>query len=160
MSTTVKKAPYNYFYMLDSDSDEETPPCPTPSPEPPCAPTPTPELPKPVLKDIPVEPQPSVRVWDTNDTSRFKKDNTNVFSSPFSRKKPKWSGNKQEEDWSRLRPEEIQPIDTNSFETFLTRGSGLLNLEIESDTTSLEWAERIKDTFERHESKRMSFFKT
>ena len=52
MSTTVKKAPYNYFYMLDSDSDEETPPCPTPSPEPPCAPTPTPELPKPVLKEV------------------------------------------------------------------------------------------------------------
>ena len=129
--------------MLDSDSDDET--AAQASPEPP-APQ---EVLVTTLKEEKTAEQH--RVWDTNDTSRFKKDNTNVFSSPFSRKKVKWS-KEETNEWTRLKPEEIQAGSTQSLET--------TQREIIPDTTSLEWAERIKDTFERHESKRMSFFKT
>jgi hypothetical protein len=128
--------------MLDSDSDDETPTQATPEPAPQ-------EVLVTTLKEEKTAEQH--RVWDTNDTSRFKKDNTNVFSSPFSRKKVKWS-KEETNEWTRLKPEEIQAGSTQSLET--------TQREIIPDTTSLEWAERIKDTFERHESKRMSFFKT
>jgi len=129
--------------MLDSDSDDETPTVPKPA-----SPAPQEE----VVASSKEEKSPEQhRVWDTNDTSRFKKDNTNVFSSPFSRKKVKWS-KEETNEWTRLKPEEIQTATTHSLET--------TQREITPDTTSLEWAERIKDTFERHESKRMSFFKT
>jgi hypothetical protein len=142
MSHNTKKAPYNFFYMLDSDSDDETA-APPPEPAPPQ---------EEVVASSKEEKSPEQhRVWDTNDTSRFKKDNTNVFSSPFSKKKVKWS-KEETNEWTRLKPEEIQTANTHSLET--------TQREITPDTTSLEWAERIKDTFERHESKRMSFFKT
>jgi hypothetical protein len=144
MSSLIKKAPYNYFYMLDSDSDDETAAQATPEPS-----APPQEVVVATSKEEKTTEQH--RVWDTNDTSRFKKDNTNVFSSPFSRKKTKWS-KEETNEWTRLKPEEIQVGTTHSLET--------KQREITPDTTSLEWAERIKDTFERHESKRMSFFKT
>jgi len=145
MSHNTKKAPYNFFYMLDSDSEDETA---APPPEP-SAPPPPQEVVVATSKEEKTTEQH--RVWDTNDTSRFKKDNTNVFSSPFSRKKIKWS-KEETNEWTRLKPEEIQAGNTHSLDT--TQRENI------PDTTSLEWAERIKDTFERHESKRMSFFKT
>ena len=147
MSSIIKKAPYNFFYMLDSDSDSETVPKEQPITSQPAAPSQE----QPVATSKEEKIVELHRVWDTNDTSRFKKDNTNVFSSPFSKKKVKWS-KEETNEWTRLKPEEIQTANTHSLET--------TQREITPDKTSLEWAERIKDTFERHESKRMSFFKT
>ena len=104
---------------------------------------------------------PPFRVWKTDDDAkRFFSDTTNIFSSPFSRKKKKnftkedtdgWVsiqlGNKDDMPELKLPPQE--------FPSMLQRGKG------EEEINALAWAERVKHTLERAGQRRekLSFFR-
>jgi hypothetical protein len=104
---------------------------------------------------------PPFRVWKTDDDAkRFFSDTTNIFSSPFSRKKKKnftkedtdgWVsiqlGNKDDMPELKLPPQE--------FPSMLQRGKG------EEEINALAWAEKVKHTLERAGQRRekLSFFR-
>lgn len=111
----------------------------------------------------PVSPQ--FRVWNTDDDTRFKREN-NIFSSPFSRKRgamrPRFK--EDNEGWVSIQvgqPEESPPLDSGltedipdislppqAFPSMLNRGD---------QETALIWAEKVKKSLERAERLRGEF---
>jgi len=118
----------------------------------------------------PVESQsPQFRIW--KDDSRFSSMKNNVFSSPFSRKKPRRYT--KEEEWTSIQvgtagiisptyspltqPSESQNdvpqlnLPPAVFPSLLSRGTsaGVSADDVSEEQTALAWAEKVKQTLER-----------
>ena len=96
-------------------------------------------------EDVPVkESSPPFRVWADDSEKRFKND-TNIFSSTFSRKK--WSKPRFKEDGEGWVSIEAGQQD---FQSMLSRG--------DQETANL-WAEKVRKSLERAEKVRVEFKK-
>jgi len=121
----------------------------------------------PVPSEIPKEePSPQFRVWKGDD-SRFSAMKNNIFSSPFSRKKPRRFT--REEEWTSIQvgttptyspltqPSESQSdipqlnLTPSAFPSLLTRGTsaGVNDVDVSEEQSALAWAEKVKLTLER-----------
>jgi hypothetical protein len=113
-------------------------------------------------KEETAQSSPPFRVWSLDDAEKRFKNDTNVFSSPFSRKKG-WSKPRFKEDgegWVSIEvgkpvedEEEQAPVEDFSlapqeFPSMLTRG--------DQETATL-WAEKVKKSLERAEKIRVEF---
>jgi hypothetical protein len=120
----------------------------------------------------PLEPQqkeqssPQFRVWKGDD-SRFSAMKNNIFSSPFSRKKPRRFT--KEEEWTSIQvgttptyspltqPSESQSdipqlnLTPSAFPSLLTRGTSATvnDVDVSEEQSALAWAEKVKLTLER-----------
>lgn len=124
------------------------------------------ELPTPASASAPVEvPSPQFRVW--KDDSRFSSMKNNVFSSPFSRKKPRRFT--KEEEWTSIQvgttptyspltqPSESQSdipqlnLTPSAFPSLLSRGASANSGadDVSEEQNALAWAEKVKQTLER-----------
>jgi hypothetical protein len=105
---------------------------------------------------------PPFRVWSLDDAEKRFKNDTNIFSSPFSRKKG-WSKPRFKEDgegWVSIevgKPEEVVEessaiedfsLAPQEFPSMLTRGD---------QETATIWAEKVKKSLERAEKIRVEF---
>jgi len=104
---------------------------------------------------------PPFRVWSLDDAEKRFKNDTNIFSSPFSRKKG-WSKPRFKEDgegWVSIevgKPEEVEvspaiedfSLAPQEFPSMLTRGD---------QETATIWAEKVKKSLERAEKIRVEF---
>ena len=105
------------------------------------------------------KPSPPFRVWTVDDAEKRFKNDTNIFSSPFSRKKG-WSKPRFKEDgegWVSIevgQPEqetsqvESEVLVPQEFPSMLTRGD---------QETATIWAEKVKKSLERAENVRVEF---
>jgi len=121
----------------------------------------------PLPAEIPKEePSPQFRVWKGDD-SRFSAMKNNIFSSPFSRKKPRRFT--REEEWTSIQvgttptyspltqPSESQSdipqlnLTPSAFPSLLTRGTsaGVNDVDVSEEQSALAWAEKVKLTLER-----------
>lgn len=109
---------------------------------------------------------PQFRVWK-GDESRFSSMKNNVFSSPFSRKKPRRFA--KEEEWTSIQvgtsptyspltqPSESQTdipqlnLPLTVFPSLLSRGTSSISSEadVSEEQNALAWAEKVKLTLER-----------
>jgi hypothetical protein len=121
------------------------------------------ELPAPASAPAEV-PSPQFRVW--KDDSRFSSIKNNVFSSPFSRKKPRRFA-KEDEGWTSIQvgttptyspltqPSESQSdipqlnLPPTVFPSLLNRGIATDMSDGSEEQTALAWAEKVKLTLER-----------
>jgi hypothetical protein len=112
------------------------------------------------------QPSPQFRVWKGDD-SRFSTMKNNIFSSPFSRKKPRRFT--REEEWTSIQvgttptyspltqPSESQSdipqlnLTPSAFPSLLTRGTsaGVNDVDVSEEQSALAWAEKVKVTLER-----------
>ena len=108
--------------------------------------------------------QPQFRVWKGDD-SRFSAMKNNIFSSPFSRKKPRRFT--KEEEWTSIQvgttptyspltqPSESQSdipqlnLTPSAFPSLLTRGMSEKDVDVSEEQSALAWAEKVKLTLER-----------
>lgn len=122
------------------------------------------ELPTPAPAPVEV-PSPQFRVW--KDDSRFSSMKNNVFSSPFSRKKPRRFT--KEEEWTSIQvgttptyspltqPSESQSdipqlnLTPSAFPSLLSRGASANSGadDVSEEQNALAWAEKVKQTLER-----------
>lgn len=111
-------------------------------------------------------PSPQFRVWKGDD-SRFSAMKNNVFSSPFSRKKPRRFT--KEEEWTSIQvgttptyspltqPSESQSdipqlnLTPSAFPSLLSRGASatINDVDVSEEQSALAWAEKVKLTLER-----------
>jgi hypothetical protein len=124
--------------------------------------------------DIDKSPPPRVRVWTIDDADiRFKND-TNIFSSPFSRKK-NWTRPRFKEDdegWVSIQvgqPDksdeaevtdmpEISEISYTSKEEIPSQGQAFPSMLTRGDQEiALVWAEKVKKSLEKAEKVRSEF---
>jgi hypothetical protein len=88
------------------------------------------------------------RVWK-NDVTRFSSD-TNIFSSPFSRKRI----SKKEDGWTSIESGPIVPVaataESQEFPSMLGRGDV---------ADALAWAEKVKTSLEKARHRKLSFFR-
>jgi hypothetical protein len=120
-------------------------------------------VPLPSVKEQP--PSPQFRVWKGDD-SRFSAMKNNIFSSPFSRKKPRRFT--KEEEWTSIQvgttptyspltqPSESQcdipqlNLTPTVFPSLLSRGvSEGGDVDVSEEKSALAWAEKVKQTLER-----------
>ena len=114
----------------------------------------------------PVE-QPQFRVWKAEDDSRFSTMKNNIFSSPFSRKKPRRFT--KEEEWTSIQigttptyspltqPSESQTdipqlnLTPGVFPSLLSRGTSAAvnDVDVSEEQSAMAWAEKVKLTLER-----------
>lgn len=119
------------------------------------------------IQEIHEVPSPQFRVWKGDD-SRFSSIKNNVFSSPFSRKKPRRFA-KEDEGWTSIQVGTTptyspltQPSESHTdipqlnlppilFPSLLSRGisTGISNGDGSEEQTALAWAEKVKLTLER-----------
>jgi hypothetical protein len=110
-------------------------------------------------------PSPQFRVW--KDDSRFSTMKNNIFSSPFSRKKPRRFT--KDEEWTSIQigttptyspltqPSESQTdvpqlnLTSGAFPSMLSRGTsaGVNDVDVSEEQNALAWAEKVKQTLER-----------
>jgi hypothetical protein len=113
------------------------------------------------------QPSPQFRVWKAEDDSRFSTMKNNIFSSPFSRKKPRRFT--KEEEWTSIQvgttptyspltqPSESYTdvpqlnLTPNVFPSLLSRGAsaGISDSDVSEEQSALAWAEKVKVTLER-----------
>lgn len=111
-------------------------------------------------------PSPQFRVWKGDD-SRFSTMKNNIFSSPFSRKKPRRFT--KEEEWTSIQvgttptyspltqPSESQNdipqlnLTPSAFPSLLSRGASATvnDVDVSEEQSALAWAEKVKLTLER-----------
>ncbi len=83
------------------------------------------------------------RVWK-NDVTRFSSD-TNIFSSPFSRKR------KKEDGWTSIESGPLAPAaESQEFPSMLGRGDV---------ADALVWAEKVKTSLDKARHRKLSFFR-
>jgi hypothetical protein len=95
------------------------------------------------------KPSPPFRVWSLDEAEKRFKNDTNIFSSPFARKK--WSKPRFKEDWVSIevgKAEEETEVDTQEFPSMLSRGD---------QERAVLWAEKVKKSLERAEKVRVEF---
>ena len=115
---------------------------------------------------VPQTASPQFRVWK-GDESRFSSMKNNVFSSPFSRKKPRRFA--KEEEWTSIQVGTsptysplTQPFESQTdipqlnlpptvFPSLLSRGTPSISSEadVSEEQSALAWAEKVKLTLER-----------
>jgi broad specificity phosphatase PhoE len=106
------------------------------------------------------KPSPPFRVWSLDDAEKRFKHDTNIFSSPFARKKA-WSKPRFKEDWVSIEvgKEEVEvevgagagaeaEEETHEFPSMLSRGD---------QERAVLWAEKVKKSLERAEKVRVEF---
>ena len=116
-------------------------------------------------QEIQEVPSPQFRVWKGDD-SRFSSIKNNVFSSPFSRKKPRRFA-KEDEGWTSIQVGTTptyspltQPSESHNdmpqlnlppirFPSLLNRGASTDMSDGSEEQTALAWAEKVKLTLER-----------
>ena len=116
---------------------------------------------------VPKEQEPQFRVWKAEDDSRFSTMKNNIFSSPFSRKKPRRFT--KEEEWTSIQvgttptyspltqPSESQNdipqlnLTPSVFPSLLSRGASAASndVDVSEEQSALAWAEKVKLTLER-----------
>lgn len=136
----------NRFAVLaDTDSDDDLPDYAPLSPnfgaQPPFA------EPEPVVE--PESTATEFRVWK-NDATRFSSD-TNIFSSPFSRKRV----TKKEDGWTSIESGPLAPAvaaspESQEFPSMLGRGDV---------ADALAWAEKVKTSLDKARHRKLSFFR-
>jgi hypothetical protein len=170
-----------FSVLAETDSEEDTAPAPAPAPaEEQEQDTHTSEVESsdtdtvvsetaPVKEKEPQQkeqPSPQFRVWKGDD-SRFSAMKNNIFSSPFSRKKPRRFT--KEEEWTSIQvgttptyspltqPSESQNdipqlnLTPTVFPSLLSRGTsaGVNDVDLSEEQSALAWAEKVKLTLER-----------
>jgi hypothetical protein len=105
------------------------------------------------------KPSPPFRVWSVDDAEKRFKHDTNIFSSPFARKKA-WSKPRFKEDWVSIEVGKegegegveagagAEEEETHEFPSMLSRGD---------QERAVLWAEKVKKSLERAEKVRVEF---
>ena len=131
----------NRFAVLAEDSDDDLPDYAPLSPnfgsQPPFAVEPL----------SPESTATEFRVWK-NDATRFSSD-TNIFSSPFSRKRI----TKKEDGWTSIESGPLAPAvaaESQEFPSMLGRGDV---------ADALAWAEKVKTSLDKARHRKLSFFR-
>lgn len=133
----------NRFAVLAEDSDEDLPDY---APLSPNFGSQAPFTVEPLLADSTVEAT-EFRVWK-NEVTRFSSD-TNIFSSPFSRKRI----TKKEDGWTSIESGPLAPAATSEsqeFPSMLGRGDV---------ADALAWAEKVKTSLDKARHRKLSFFR-
>jgi len=156
MYTTNTRLMNMFSVLADTDSEEEVPDS---------SDSDTVISETPSVRQIEQPPSPQFRVW--KDDSRFSTMKNNIFSSPFSRKKPRRFT--KDEEWTSIQigttptyspltqPSESQTdvpqlnLTPGAFPSMLSRGTsaGVNDVDVSEEQNALAWAEKVKQTLER-----------